>query len=185
MSILIVDDSPHVRMVFEAYLKGAGYTELLTAASAREAFQHLGMENSNGVAPEVDLILMDIVMPEMDGVEACRRIKATPMLENIPIIMVTGQDEVKYLDEAFTAGAMDYITKSVKSVELLARVRSAWTLKREMDRREHSHINELEGKNRELELAFIELETKHQKLEQETLRLKMLRSRPPKRVNAG
>jgi len=175
MSILIVDDSPHVRLVLEAYLKGAGYTELLTAASAYEAFQYLGMDDSNGVAPEVDLILMDITMPGMDGVEACRRIKATPMLQDIPIIMVTARDEVKFLDEAFAAGAMDYITKSVKSVELLARVRSAWALKGEMDRREHSYANELEGKNRELELAYIELETKNRKLEQETLRLKKMR----------
>ena len=148
MSILIVDDSPHVRLVLEAYLKGAGYTELLTAASAQEAFQHLGMDDSNGVAPEVDLILMDIVMPEIDGVEACRRIKATPQLQDIPIIMVTARDEAKFLDEAFAAGAMDYITKSVNSVELLARVRSAWALKREMDRRKHSYINELEKKTR-------------------------------------
>jgi len=89
------------------------------------------------------------------------------------------------LDEAFAAGAMDYITKSVTKVELLARVRSAWTLKREMDRREHSYVKELEEKNRDLEVAYIELDAKHQELQQETLRLKKMRSRPPQRVNAG
>ena len=177
MSILIVDNSPHVRLVLGAYLKGAGYTELLTAASAQEAFRTLGMDSPDSIVPEVDLILMDIVVPGIDGVEACRRIKDTPQLQDIPIIMVTASDEVKFLDEAFAAGAMDYISKSVKSVELLARVRSAWALKRETDRREHSYINELERKNRELELAYIELETNNRKLEQETLRLKKMRRR--------
>ena len=140
MSILIVDDSQHSRMLLTAFLRAAGYTELPTAGSAHEAFLHLGMDGPDGAAPEVDLILMDITMPEIDGVEACRQIKATPLLQDIPIIVVTAHDEGKYLDEAFAAGAIDYITKPVNKVELLARVRSALTLKQETDARKHAYM---------------------------------------------
>jgi len=139
MSILIVDDSQHCRLLLRAFLGAAGYTELPTAESAHEAFQHLGMDGPDGVVPDVDLILMDITMPEMDGVEACRRIKAAPLLHDIPIIMVTAHDEAKYLHQAFVAGAMDYITKPVGKVELLPRVRSALTLKQEMESRKRAY----------------------------------------------
>ena len=140
MSILIVDDSQHSRLLLTAFLKAAGYTEVPAAASAREAFECLGMNDPVGSAAGVDLILMDITMPGMDGVEACRRIKATPCLQDIPIIMVTGHDEAKYLDQAFAAGAMDYITKPVNKSELQARVRSALNLKQEMDRRKQESL---------------------------------------------
>jgi len=106
MSILIVDDSQHSLLLLTAFLKAAGYTELIAAASAREAFQSLGMDDQGGSAVEVDLILMDITMPEMDGVEACRKIKAATHLQDVPLIVVTAHDEVKYLEDAFAAGAM-------------------------------------------------------------------------------
>jgi len=148
MSILIVDDSQHIQRLLKAFLEPVWYTDVLTAASARDAFKHLGIDNQGGGAPEVDLILMDVTMPEMDGVEACRRIKATPEVQDIPIIMVTAHDEATYLDEAFAAGAMDYITKPVNKIELRARVRSALTLKRELDSRKLAS-SRLEEKNRE------------------------------------
>ena len=153
MSLLIVDDSPHLQRLLKAFLEPVWYSDLLTAASARDAFKHLGMDNQGRGGAEVDLILMDITMPGMDGVEACRRIKATPELQDIPIIMVTAHDEARYLDEAFAAGAMDYITKPVNKIELRARVCSALTLKREMDSRKLASIR-LEEKNRELEAAL-------------------------------
>ena len=128
MSILIVDDSQHSRLLLTAFLRAAGYTELPNASSAREAFNHLGMDDPDGAIPDVDLILMDITMAETDGVEACRQIKASPLIQDIPIIVVTAHDEAEYLNDAFAAGAMDFITKPVNKVELLARVRSALTL---------------------------------------------------------
>jgi len=139
MSILIVDDSQHSLLLLMDFLKAAGYTELIAVASAGEAFQHLGMDDQRGTA-EVELVLMDITMPEMDGVEACRRIKASPQLQDVPIIVVTVHDEVKYLEDAFAAGAMDYITKPVNKLEMLARVRSALSLKREVDSRKRAHL---------------------------------------------
>jgi len=150
MSILIVDDSLDNRLLLKTILKAAGYTELLDAESARDAFKQLGMDNPASVAAGVDLILMDITMPEMDGIEACRRIKAATRLQDIPIVMVTARNEVKDLEAAFAAGAIDYITKPLNKVELLARVRSVLTLKREMDSRKFAYI-ELGEKNQELE----------------------------------
>jgi CheY-like chemotaxis protein len=159
MSILIVDDSESERLLLEAILKGKGYTSLRLMDSAPAAFRHLGMERSDGrkgTPAEVDLILMDIMMPELNGIEACRQIKWFGSLRDIPIIMVTANSEVEHLQAAFAAGAMDYITKPVKKVELLARVGSALALKRETDVRKRWE-QELMVRNRELEKALEEV----------------------------
>jgi diguanylate cyclase (GGDEF)-like protein len=100
---------------------------------------------------------MDIVMPDDSGIEACRTIKADPRLRDIPIIMVTAMCEDHDLDEAFAAGAIDYVTKPIKVVELLARLRSALTLKHELDQRHARQLelmqmtNRLRAMNEELE----------------------------------
>jgi diguanylate cyclase (GGDEF)-like protein len=93
------------------------------------------MDNPASVSTDIDLILMDIVMPEMDGIEACRLIKSFEYLRDIPVIMVTATMQMKELQMAFAAGAIDYITKPLNKVELLARVSSALKLKREIDNR--------------------------------------------------
>ena len=159
MSILIVDDAPDNLLLLQAILKSAGHAAVLTAESAREAFRHLGMDGADGTlekSPEVDLILMDLMMPEMDGLEACRRIKAVERLQDVPVIMVTANTDPEDLQAAFAAGAMDYITKPLRKVELLARVTSALNLKREMDARK-SRERELAEKNRELEQTLQEV----------------------------
>ena len=83
-------------------------------------------------ATSVDLILMDIRMPEMSGIEACKVIKANEFGGDVPVIMVTvhDHDDEEHLSNAFNAGAMDYVTKPVNRVELLSGVRSALELKR-------------------------------------------------------
>lgn len=153
MRILIVDDSDSVLLLFEVWLNAAGYFDVLTAASADEAFNHLATDDPTSSDPGIDLILMDITMPEINGLDACRRIKADPRLKEIPIIVVTVTDNLKHLEEAFAVGAVDFITKSAQQVELLARVRSALALKDEMDSHRRACV-ELEKKNKTLERAL-------------------------------
>lgn len=133
MSILIVDDAEDMRVSLRRVLEAEGFPEVTTAGSAREAFELLGMDQPAPALAGVDVILMDLSMPELDGVEACQRIKRHPRLADIPVLMVTGRTEDKALEAAFAAGAADYIRKPIHPVELLARLRSAVTLKHELD----------------------------------------------------
>ncbi|MGP9810390.1 response regulator [Rhodopseudomonas sp. NSM] len=136
MRILVVDDSEDARDVAEAMLLAAGYEDIQTSESAEEAYHILAVGTSApATVSPVDLVLMDIMMPGIDGIEACARIRGEPHLMDVPIIMVTLLDDVDNLANAFVAGATDYITKPIKRVELQARVRSALKLKSELDRR--------------------------------------------------
>lgn len=144
MCILIVDDSRLSRNLISTFLTKAGYKNLVKAGSAIEAFGILGLENAGEDAQEVDLILMDIIMENMDGIEATRRIKREARLRDIPIVMVTGSEKSETFEEAFSAGAGDYISKPINKMELRVRVSSALKLKREIDLRKE--------RERELEL---------------------------------
>lgn len=155
MAILIVDDSPDQHLLLRALLAKAGHRDILTAESAREAFVTLNMAGS-ALSTPIDLILMDVLMPELDGVSACRQVKSTAHLRDIPIIMVTAKNDLSNLQEAFAAGATDYINKPVNSVELLARVTSALALKHEMDCRKERE-SELRRSNDELQRALKEV----------------------------
>lgn len=155
MAILIVDDSTDHYALLRSILTKAGHDQILGAESAQTAFSMLNLDGTHS-ATDVDLILMDVLMPEIDGVQACRRIKQQTHLRDIPIIMVTAKNDLENLHEAFTAGAMDYINKPVKSVELLARVASAITLKKEMDCRKLRE-SELRRTNEELQQALREV----------------------------
>jgi response regulator RpfG family c-di-GMP phosphodiesterase len=127
------------------------------------------MDEPSSEATDNDLILMDISMPEIDGVEARRTIKASPRFKDVPIIMVTGLAHSHDLKAAFATGAVDYITKPPNMVEMLARVQSAVTSQREGDRRKSSYVSNLEAKTQELKLAFTELERKNPELEDASL----------------
>ena len=137
MRILIVDDSEDSREITEAALLSAGYRDVPTVESATEAFALLGIGNgATNETATVDIVLLDIVMPEIDGIEACARIRNDARYTDIPIIMVTSVADMESLANAFVAGATDYITKPVNRIELLARVRSALKLKGELERRQ-------------------------------------------------
>ncbi len=159
MSILVVDDTQTMRHFIKIVLEMSGHEDLVFAESAVDAFEKLGMNgkeksSSNGI----DLILMDVVMPEIDGIEAIRRIKAQEELRDIPIIMVTATEKTKNLQPAFDAGAIDFISKPIDKVELGVRVKSLLKLKRETDKRKARELellevaNELKKRNRLLEI---------------------------------
>lgn len=162
MKILIVDDSPLQRLALVSLLETEGYSDLIPVGSPLEAFAWLQQET----ADSLDLILMDLHMPDINGIEACRYIKTMPNRQDIPIIMVTGSDEIEHLQHAFAAGAMDYILKPPNEVELLARVRSALRLKEETDRRK-TREQELKRVNGRLEQVLADLAEKHHLLQQE------------------
>jgi len=91
MTTLLVDDSPDTRLLLHKILRDAGYRDTLSASSAHDAFKYLDLEHAGAGANEIDLIVMDVRMPEIDGIEACRCIKAVEALLDIPIIMITAQ----------------------------------------------------------------------------------------------
>ena len=156
MSILIVDDLPDNITLLKGFLKSAGYGELITAESAEKAFDILGIGASKTAEAQIDLILMDIMMPKISGIEACTEIKKHETTKELPIIMVTAKADLQSLQAAFDAGAMDYITKPVRKIELVARVKSAISLKAAMDQRKQRE-SELEGRTKELEQALSEI----------------------------
>lgn len=149
MSILIVDDSKESVYLIQTILRKAGYTDLVTAGSAKDAFKHLSLSNYGKKGNPVELILLDIIMPDMDGIEALKQLKEVDAISEIPVVMVTANTEDKDLEKAFDLGAVDYVTKPFSRIELLARVRSVLRLKHEMDRRVQLS-NELEAANRQL-----------------------------------
>lgn len=112
--ILIVDDEPAGRHTLESILEGQGY-HLEMAANGAEALKKASL-----ILP--DVILLDVMMPGMDGFEVCRRIRNDPALAEIPIIMLTALDDKQSLLNGLESGADDYITKPYDRFELRARL---------------------------------------------------------------
>jgi PleD family two-component response regulator len=136
MRILVVDDSEDALDLTEGTLLSAGYTDVIKASSAAAALGTLDVGRATEEDSAFDLVLLDIAMPVMDGIEACARIRNDPRYVDLPIIMVTARDDTDSLANAFVAGATDYVTKPVNRTELVARVRAALKLKAEFDRRQ-------------------------------------------------
>ena len=135
-SILIVDDSRPFLMLMGKMLNAGGYHNLHFAISAKEAFALLGIDGASASeALAVDLILMDVMMPSVNGIEACKRIKDEERFADIPVVMVTFKDDMGSVAEAFEVGATDYIIKPLSQLEILARVQSILSLKNEVSRR--------------------------------------------------
>jgi two-component system cell cycle response regulator len=119
--VLIVDDIPTNVRLLEARLT-AEYFEVRTASSGRDA---LAICDEG----QIDIILLDVMMPEMDGFEVCRRLKANPATAHVPVVMITALDQPSDRVKGLQAGADDFLTKPVDDVQLMARVKSLVRLK--------------------------------------------------------
>jgi len=114
--ILLVDDSNTILMMERIILTKGPY-ELVTASNGEEAIV-------KAAAEQPDLILMDVIMPKMDGFEACRRIRENEGTRNTPIIMVTTRGEAQNVETGFDSGCSDYVTKPINGPELLSKLRN-------------------------------------------------------------
>src|SRR5215472_7203920 len=126
-TILIVDDEPNNVDLLEQELEGLGYSTL-SAANGAEA---LAMVK----ASPPDLVLLDVMMPVMDGFEACRILKDSDETRFIPVIIMTALDAIEDRVKGIEAGADDFLTKPVDERELLARIETSLRLKEAMDRK--------------------------------------------------
>ncbi len=112
--VLIVDDVPENLALLHDALDEAGYT-VLVATNGESALQRARQSRP-------DVILLDAVMPGMDGFEVARRLKADPQTQPIPIVFMTGLTETEHVVAAFAAGGADYVTKPIRPPEVLARI---------------------------------------------------------------
>jgi two-component system alkaline phosphatase synthesis response regulator PhoP len=112
--ILAVDDEPHILKLVAFSLKSHGF-EVLEASDGLSAI-------SIAEAEQPDMILMDVMMPALDGYEACRRLKANPATQEIPVVMLTAKAQVSEQKTGLDAGAKDYICKPFTPKDLVAQV---------------------------------------------------------------
>ncbi len=125
LRILIIDDEESIFEVIEGLLLREGY-DLTYVSSGKEALNQI-----EEIQP--DAILLDLMMPEMDGLETCQQIKANQRWCHIPIIMVTALSSKEDLARSLEAGADDFLSKPINSIELRARVRSMLRIKLQYD----------------------------------------------------
>ena len=113
--ILIVDDSQTVLLMEKMILSKGPYT-IVTATNGEEAV-------AKAAAEQPDLILLDVVMPKMNGFDACKRLREQELTRTTPIIMVTTHGEESNVENGYASGCTDYITKPINGPELLAKLR--------------------------------------------------------------
>ena len=142
--VLIVDDEPNLVDAVRLYLEMEGYV-ILTAMGGQEALDKL-----RDLLP--DLVILDVMMPGMDGWEACRRLREDPATAGIQVIFVTARDNAEDIAKGFEVGGMDYVPKPFEPLELTARVRSAIIRKKLRDdlKKKNDDLERLERSRQEL-----------------------------------
>lgn len=148
-SVLVVDDTPTNIIILEKILTRQGYS-VLKAASGADALKIA----AEGIP---DLILLDIMMPEINGFEVCRRLASAESTKSIPVIFLTAAQDAALLKEGFEAGGADYLTKPFQVEELLARVR----VQIENRRLRHNLEREVAIRTRQLSEALNRIEIAH------------------------
>ena len=133
MSILIISHTKKIGKKLKKYLKKGGFKKTLCARSANDAFNILGLGSEKETLLGVDLILVDMALPDPGGLSVCRIIQEEGRFRDLPFIVISGNEGVKNLTAAFSFGAVDYIYTPPRKVETLTRVRAALRLKQEMD----------------------------------------------------
>jgi adenylate cyclase len=139
-AILVVDDNEDNRYTLVRRLEREGYRDLATAADGREALDRLA-------AGAFDLVLLDVMMPELDGIETLARIKADPGLRHVPVVMISAATDLERVVRCIELGAEDYLPKPFDRVLLRARVGACLERKRLHDR-EAAHLAEIEAQRR-------------------------------------
>ncbi len=141
--VLVVDDMPRNIQVVGNLLREAGY-QVAAATSGATALRAMQ-------ARPADLVVLDVMMPEMDGYEVCRRLRNDPATTEVPVVFLTAAADTDMLVKGFAEGAVDYVTKPFKSAELLARVRNHLDLKhsREVIRQNAERLQQLDDEKNE------------------------------------
>jgi len=145
-TILIIDDVPKNIQVLANVLKENNY-EVEYGTSGKEALEWVKKK-------KFDLILLDIMMPGMDGYTVCTKLKEDDINSKIPVIFITAKTDIKSISKAFSVGGVDYITKPFNEKELLARVETHLVLKKHKDNLE----NIIEDRTKQLQIAHKKLE---------------------------
>lgn len=125
MKILIVDDVPDNLSILGHFLKQSDLQIFIARGGAQ------GIEFVKKNKP--DLILLDVMMPDIDGYEVCRKLKSDESTKNIPVIFITGLVETENIQKGFEAGAVDYITKPFQEIEVICRIKTQLKLKKAQD----------------------------------------------------
>ena len=120
--VLVVDDNPVNQKVLDGVLSKAGFG-VVKASSGLAALDLVARH-------KFDLVLLDVMMPDMDGYEVCRILKQNPCSRDLPVIFLTAKSEINDVVTGFESGGVDYVTKPFQALELLARVRTHIELKR-------------------------------------------------------
>ena len=146
-TILIVDDADENLMIMESIL--AKEYSLKLFGNAKDAIDE-------AIANPPDLILLDVMMPNIDGFEACRRLKANPKLVDIPVIFITSKNEDEYEEMGFSVGASDFIHKPINAPILVARVKTHLKIKFVMDYLRHENVR-LQGTAKQSSSELVEV----------------------------